>query len=283
MPQTAVGTYATLAGVKRRMGIADSTDDPIITLLCDQMNGWIESFTGRILAPIPQVATVLVSDAAAGDTTVELASVTDLRAGDALLFGEFAGTHEHGNVASINRSAGTVRLQAPLVNAYSTSDPVERIQLFDGTDAQEAMRMIPVPNGIVELTALEVAYYTNGPFKAIPMQDVFLRPTALEREPGWPATELWMTDIPSSSNPGPIFFRGRANVRAYGAFGWPEIPDEIVDLAESGVVTRYRLRASGGTDTGMIGLEGERTWIRNLSMDEKETLRRYKSRTVAIV
>lgn len=51
---TAVGAYATLAAVKARLDIggADTTDDDLITDLCDQVNGYIEAETGRVMAPI---------------------------------------------------------------------------------------------------------------------------------------------------------------------------------------------------------------------------------------
>ncbi|MCA1788441.1 MAG: phage head-tail connector protein [Thioalkalivibrio sp.] len=48
---TAIGTYAALAAVKTRLGKTDSTDDTLLTSLCDQVNAWIESYTGRPITP----------------------------------------------------------------------------------------------------------------------------------------------------------------------------------------------------------------------------------------
>ena len=48
---TAIGTYAALAAVKARLGKTDATDDALLTSLCDQVNAWIESYTGRPLTP----------------------------------------------------------------------------------------------------------------------------------------------------------------------------------------------------------------------------------------
>jgi hypothetical protein len=48
---TAIGTYAALAAVKTRLGKTDTTDDTLLTSLCDQVNAWIESYTGRPLTP----------------------------------------------------------------------------------------------------------------------------------------------------------------------------------------------------------------------------------------
>lgn len=51
---TAIGSYATLAGVKARLGLpaTDTQDDELIGDLCDQVNGYIEAETGRVMAPI---------------------------------------------------------------------------------------------------------------------------------------------------------------------------------------------------------------------------------------
>lgn len=51
---TAIGTYATLAGVKARAGITNTADDALLSTLCAQTNQWIESplGTGKVLAPI---------------------------------------------------------------------------------------------------------------------------------------------------------------------------------------------------------------------------------------
>ena len=43
--------YVTLAAVKARLGIANVTDDAVLQTICDQVNGFVESFTGRIPAP----------------------------------------------------------------------------------------------------------------------------------------------------------------------------------------------------------------------------------------
>lgn len=48
---TAIGTYATLADVKTRMGRTDTADDTLIQQLCDETNQWIETYTGRVIAP----------------------------------------------------------------------------------------------------------------------------------------------------------------------------------------------------------------------------------------
>lgn len=51
---TAIGTYVTLADLKSRTGntSVDATRDALMTQIVDETNQWIESYTGRILAPI---------------------------------------------------------------------------------------------------------------------------------------------------------------------------------------------------------------------------------------
>lgn len=49
---TAIGSYATAATLKATAGITDSDDDTLLGLICDRVNQFIESKTGRVLAPI---------------------------------------------------------------------------------------------------------------------------------------------------------------------------------------------------------------------------------------
>lgn len=110
---TATGQYATLAGAKRRIfqsGTDNTTTDTLIAELCDDVNSWIESRTQRILAPLPPFASTLVGSAAAGDLTVNLASVTGLADGiakygaDDLLIGLVSGTHESPDILAVGAS-----------------------------------------------------------------------------------------------------------------------------------------------------------------------------------
>lgn len=52
MTATAIGAYATFALLKTRLGIADTTDDSVLASICDQINQYIETKVGRVLAPI---------------------------------------------------------------------------------------------------------------------------------------------------------------------------------------------------------------------------------------
>ncbi len=49
---SAIGTYATLVGVKARAGITNTADDTLLSALCGQTNQLIESVTGKVIAPM---------------------------------------------------------------------------------------------------------------------------------------------------------------------------------------------------------------------------------------
>lgn len=49
---TAIGTYATTVLLKSNLGITDATDDTILGTVCDRINQYIETKTGRVFAPI---------------------------------------------------------------------------------------------------------------------------------------------------------------------------------------------------------------------------------------
>ena len=279
---TAVGTYATLSALKLRLNTQGTGEDTLLQALCDQTNSWIESFTGRILAPIPAFSTTLNGAVSPGATTATLTSVTGLSLGDAILFGTVSGTREHGIVVGI--AGSVVTLQAALVNAYSNGAAVNRVQLFDGDEADS--RVLLAPNGIITLTALEVTPTWNAAsssWNLVPGTDYLLRPTPLDREPGWPATEIHMSPIPSSGNTYPYFAGYKAIARGSGSFGWPAIPDEVVGVSLDVAVAAYRARASGGGETFTIASTGERSFERSLSYQGRKTLMRYTSKSIAIV
>lgn len=283
---TAVGAYAVWTNVKTRLGQSgqqfgtfDDTEGPLI---CAQVNGWIEAKTGRPLCPYPLVATTITAGGGAGSSAVTLAAVTNINIGDSLLFGAVSAAHESATVIGV--SGSVVTLQTALLATYANGTAVQKPYLWDIEEAHENGKMIEVPNGIVYATDLEVAFYTGGAFNLIPRSDWFLRPTPLEREPGWPATEIWMTDIPSSNNAAPVFSRGFQVVRLTGCQpGWPAIPDEITGFAEKMVVGLYRAKASGGGGTITVGTDGSRMIERLMSSDDWKLINRYSGAEVVLV
>ena len=281
---TAVGTYADPYAVWARMGNTGSPDTALQSF-CDQVNGWIEYTTGRVLAPLPRFTSTLSAPASVGDTVVSLTSTAGLVAGDELAFGPVTGTHESSPVID---ASSTVTLAVPLANAYATSAPVERVYLRDGFDASVSDDMVPgrvlvEDRGIVTLTALEIASFTRGAFSVIPLGDIWLRPTVQQRQPGWPATEMVMTNIPSPNNPYPAFFPGYGNIREWGQLGWPVAPDEVVAIAERVTVALWQMRAGGGAYQVGPPTDGVTMIQHLLSYDDWRTLKGYQRKSVGIV
>jgi hypothetical protein len=289
---SAVGSYATLAGAKALLNITDTSSDALIQSLCDRANAWIESpaGTGRILAPITLLSTTLASAASAGATSISVTAATNARVGDEIVIGSLSGTHEGATIAAI--SGTTLTLQSHesasgLKNSYPTGAAVLGCYVYDGHDALEGGRALPLRIGLNGIAQLEVALVTppNDTYHLVPASDYFLRPRVEDREPGWPATELWLTDVPTSGNPSPVFLPMMNNVRVIpaGSPGWPVIPDEIVKVAYAIVAGLYRTRASGDANTATLGDDGAMTINRLLSTDDWKVIHFYKRRLPVII
>lgn len=288
---TAVGAYATLTTVKLRLGITDTTDDTLLQGFCDQANQIVETYTDRVFATRASYLGGLQSASNAGDTTVTLGTASGVSVNDVLMFGPVSGTHESASVASIN--GNSVTLQTGLVNSYASNSTVQRAYVFDGWDADSTGKMLPIPQGIVSMTSLEVcptsagqggANETNVVWYTVPGSDFFLRPTPQERTPGWPAEEVWITNIPLATDITPSFYPGFANVRILGTLGWPATPDDVTQVALNVAVALYRARGAGGADSFTLDeATGRREYTRMLSWSDRMTLDRYKLKWIEIL
>ena len=284
----AIGSYVTLSSAKLRLldaGVADSSNDALITALCAEVNQFIESRTGRVLAPVPVYSTTATGTAGASQLTV--ASAAGIAVGDDLLIGPTTGAHEDAEVLAI--SGTTLYLTAPLLDDHA-ADPLQRIYVQDGHDALDSGRRFIVPRGIIALAALEVAPYTGGPWALGSPTDWFLRPSGPDLEPGWPYTEIVWTDIPTGSSY-PVFYPGYDNIRLIGPgpcvadgmaaapfLGWPAVPDDVRGVAENLFLAAFRARASSGGDSFSVTLDGTRTYERSMSYEDRKTLERYRAK-----
>jgi hypothetical protein len=278
---TSIGAYATLAGVKARLDPSmGASQDANITASVNQVNDWVESRTGRVLAPVPAFSTTLNGSVALGATTATLTTVAGLAVGDDIMFGLVTATpHEHATVMAIN--GNVVTLMTALASGYANATAVKRVLVLDGFDALEGGRLMPYDRGIVSIASCEIALYTGGPFATVPLSDIKLRPAP--PDPGWSFTEIWMSNVPVASNTTPYFAPGYDNVRLDCITGWPAIPDGITEVALNLAIAMWRGRASGGGDNFTIGVDGERSFERMLSYLDRQTIERYRVKSVEII
>lgn len=173
-----VDQLTTTAAVKARLGIADATDDALISSLIDGVSDWVADFTKRQLAPL--AAQTYVVDTAAG-------SILDVRIG--------------------------VRLVTSLGVAATDQPDV------------------------------------GGVYTAVDLADVLLRPVAMQRRPGWPATQVVVKGTAAR------FYQALNGARIVGDFGFPAIPPRVVELANDAVSAAYTVRRRGAS--GAIGPDGD--------------------------
>lgn len=292
---SAIGAYAVLTGAKTLLNINDANSDALLQSLCDRANAWIESpaGTGRILAPISLLSTTLNGAVSAGATSIVVTAATNAHVGDEVIVGALSGTHEGATLAAISGTTLTLQcyettgLAGGLKNSYPNGAAVVGCYVYDGEDAFENGRAILLRIGLSGIAQLEVALVTppNDTFHQVPPSDFYLYPRIHDREPGWPADQLRLTNVPSSANPSPVFLPMMHNVRVApaGSPGWPVIPDEIAKVAYAIVGGLYRTRASGGANTATLGDDGALTINRLLSTDDWKVIHTYKRRIPVIV
>ena len=308
---TAIGAYATLAAVKARLsGTFDSADDTLLGTLCDQVNAYIESGsgTGRVLAPRPvgsgvasanEIQSVTLAKSVGnptggtwtltfnGSTTTDLAwniSAANLQIALRLLptinganvtvtntapylvefIGAFAGLAQ--SLMTADASNLTVAPCTATVALVST--PQTALYYFD----------VDYPGGRVlwldvrSVTSLYTTTITGGAYTLLDPTNYFLRPLPQDREPGWPATRIELSDVSASLS----FWPGYNTVKLIGVVGWPAIPDDITDVALTMAVRSWHARQSGQTDIVGSDETGAPIVSRFLSSRDRETLKRYR-------
>lgn len=310
---TAIGSYATTALVKARLsGTFDSTDDALIGSLCDQVNQYIESSMGcgRVLAPRPvgsgvasaneiQSVTLAKGGGAVtggtwtltfnGSTTTDIPWNADGAATEAIL--EVLPTVGSGNVTVTGAAGGPYAVEfvgvfAGLAQTLMTasaanltvapctatvalvSTPQTALYYFDG----DGGRVLWID--VRAVTELAVATQTGGSYTVLPATDYYLRPLPQDREPGWPATRIELSDLPSG---GYYYFpEGYATVRITAVLGWPAIPDDITDVAVTMAVRAWHARQTGQGDVVGTDETGSAVISRIISPRDRETLKRYR-------
>jgi hypothetical protein len=131
-----------------------------------------------------------------------------------------------------------------------------------------------VPQGIAEASLLEVATQTGGAFSTVTAGDWFLDPPATQRDHGWPATRIVISDRPTGGIP--YFWPGKRVVRVTMAEGWASIPLDIRAIAQRASEGAYLAKGSGASGVTLIGATGGMTVLRNIAPADMDTLTWYR-------
>ena len=311
---TAIGAYATLSAVKARLsGTFDATDDVLLASLCDQVNAFIEgpAGTGRILAPRPvgsgvasanEIQSVTLAKgggAVTGGTwtltfngstttaipwnadgtavqailrllpTINGANVTVAGAAGGPYTVEFIGALAGLAQSLMTASAAGLTVAPCTATVALVSTPQDALLYFDVADFSRVLWI-----DVRAVSELAVASQTGGSYTVLPITDYFLRPLPQDRDPGWPATRIELSDYPTGGFW--YFWPGYNVVRMKAVLGWPAIPDDITDLALTMAVRAWHARQSGQTDIVGSDETGAPIVSRFLSSRDVQTLKRYR-------
>jgi hypothetical protein len=138
---------------------------------------------------------------------------------------------------------------------------------------------IYVPQGIAALDLVEIATQTGGAFTTVPSGDYFLDPPIQDRDFGWPATRITLSNLPTGGTH--WFYPGRRVVRITMALGWPTIPADIAALAQRAVVSNFLAKGSGQAGQAIVGPTGAMTILRDIGPADMAMLTRYREPMVA--
>jgi hypothetical protein len=143
-------------------------------------------------------------------------------------------------------------------------------------DVSRESRTLWIPQGIAEISALEVATETGGTFTTVPTTDWFADPPPNERLFGWPATRITLSDRPT----GGIwaFYPGKRVVRAAMAEGWERVPADVRGIAVRASTRRHM--AKGGGATPVMGPAGTEFLLPDMSGADRKLIEWYRLRRV---
>lgn len=137
---------------------------------------------------------------------------------------------------------------------------------------------IAVPRGIRAVDSLGIALSdqpdSGGSYTAIAAADILLRPSPIDRKPGWPATSILIRGTTARLGVG--YLNGASIV---GDVGFATVPPEIQAVCIDAVVAAFNARTSGASD--VIGADDAAIapWSRFFSWGspQRQTLNRYRA------
>jgi hypothetical protein len=163
----------------------------------------------------------------------------------------------------IESPQGCGRVLAPVTTAT---------YLVDGN----GLRRLFFPRGLRAVTALAIGDYTGDTRDTLAVTDYWLRPSATDRKPGWPAEWIEISDRPAGTHS--VFHVGYETVSITGTIGWNAIPDDIIDVALTTAVRAWHARQSGQADVIGNDETGAPLVSRYVSGYHWSTIRAYRVR-----
>lgn len=125
--------------------------------------------------------------------------------------------------------------------------------------------------GIRAISVLSVGDVTGGARTALASTDYFIRPSVHDRIPGFPATEVILSDVGSRAT----FPRGFETISMTATTGFDAIPDEITELALTAATRMWQAVQSGQVDIVGTDAMGAPIVSRFFAARDLDTLRTY--------
>lgn len=140
-------------------------------------------------------------------------------------------------------------------------------------------RVLSVPRGIRSVSSIGFATIdqpdVGGTYAPIDLSAISLQPSEIDRDPGWPATEIVILAPQAPLT----FYPGLNRVQVTGQFGWESPPADVTDVAMDAIVRRHVGKGSGVMQVvGAQALGGATVlrWISPEGMDVLDAYREWK-------
>lgn len=137
-----------------------------------------------------------------------------------------------------------------------------------------SFQRIRVPKGIRSLTSLGLATTnqpaTGGTYSVAAASDYYLDPPEMDRDAGWPATNIRLLYPARTSS-------ATFGAELVGAFGWSSVPADIQGVGARAVVRRH-IGKGGGATAVAVGPNGTEFLLPDLSGADRATLDWYRAR-----
>lgn len=137
---------------------------------------------------------------------------------------------------------------------------------------------VAVPRGIRAVTSISYATSdqpdAGGAYTAISSTNVLLRPSALERRPGWPATMILIRGTT------PVFANATNGVTITGDFGFAAVPPVIQGVTIDAVVAAFVARQADASEVAGPDASPVATWARYFAPGtvQRATVDRFRPR-----